>query len=204
MTWFRFSASCAFAVVLAALAACGPQRDQPIEQPPSAAAETEPAAPAEPMPPAGRTATATLQSETAGLGGTVTFTEQAGGGVHVVAEVQGVPAGKHGLHIHETGDCGGEHHSAAGGHFNPANVPHACPPTEPRHAGDFGNVEVGANGVGRMELAATGLSFDGPNSFVGKAIILHGGEDDCKTQPTGNSGDRSACGVIQEASGTAQ
>lgn len=200
MPWFRFSASFAFAAALAALVACGPQRDQPIE-PSTVASETEPAM-AEPAPSAGRTASATLQSEQAGLGGTVTFTEEPGGGVRVVAEVRGVPAGRHGLHVHETGDCGGEHHSAAGGHFNPTGSPHACPPSEPRHAGDFGNVEVGPDGAGRTELAASGLSFDGPNSFLGKAIILHGGEDDCNTQPTGNSGDRIACGVIQEGAGT--
>ena len=121
-----------------------------------------------------------------------------GTGVRVIADVAGVDTdGKHGLHIHENGKCDhdaavGKHFSSAGGHFNPAGVEHACPPTEPRHAGDLGNIEISGS-KGHLEVTATNLTAD---QLGGKAIILHAGEDDCKTQPTGNSGDRIACGVV--------
>jgi len=128
--------------------------------------------------------------------GTVSVTPE-GSGVRIVADVAGVDTdGKHGIHVHENGMCdhegeGGQHFTSAGGHFNPAGSDHACPPTDPRHAGDLGNIEV-SGGIGHMELSVPNLTADQLN---GKALILHAGEDDCKTQPTGNAGDRLACGV---------
>jgi superoxide dismutase, Cu-Zn family len=128
--------------------------------------------------------------------GTITVHPE-GTGVHIVADVSGVDTdGRHGLHFHENGQCdhegeGGQHFTSAGGHFNPTGTEHACPPTDPRHAGDLGNIEV-SGGKGHLEVSAANLTMD---QIRGKALILHAGEDDCKTQPTGNSGDRLACGV---------
>lgn len=188
---------------LLALSACGPKPEEapPAEENTAATTETTPAPEPPPAAPSGPTARATLQGAPTDtdFSGTVTFTQE-GDTVRVVAELAGVDqAGLHGFHVHETGECthgeGDKHFTTAGGHFNPTGAEHACPPTEPRHAGDLGNVEV-TSGSGRVELTTTGLSLSGPNSVVGKAVILHAGPDDCKTQPTGNSGDRLACGVV--------
>lgn len=206
MNRFQVSLLLSILMVLFALAGCSNKPDE--ERGTSAAgeaptpAEAPSSTPPSAAPAAGPSATATLQGAPGDtdFSGTVTFSQEENG-VRVQADLAGVDKpGKHGFHIHETGECShgtdGKHFSSAGGHFNPTNSEHACPPTEPRHAGDLGNVEVGANGSGRMEMMASGISLSGPNSIVGKAIILHAGEDDCKTQPTGNSGDRLACGVV--------
>ena len=147
-----------------------------------------------------RTADVTLQSQDPKVSGTVHFSEEPNG-VHVVADVKGVKPGMHGFHLHEKGDCSTPDYKSAGGHFNPGNASHACDPTTPRHAGDFGNVTVGADGTGHLDATVTSLSFDGANSVLGKAVILHAGQDDCKTQPTGNSGDRLACGAVSGGAG---
>jgi Cu-Zn family superoxide dismutase len=186
------------ALALSGLVACNKEEKTEVVETPAAATEATPAPPisTNPAPPgAGQTADVTLQSQDSKVSGTVHFTSEAAG-VHVVADVKGVKPGQHGFHLHEKGDCSSPDYKSAGGHFNPANAAHACDPTNPRHAGDFGNITVGADGTGHLDITTTALSFDGPNSVAGKAVILHTGVDDCKTQPTGNAGDRLACGVV--------
>jgi Cu-Zn family superoxide dismutase len=130
--------------------------------------------------------------------GTITFTKVEGG-VRVNAEVQGLTKGKHGIHIHEFGDCSAPDGTSAGGHFNPKTMNHGAPVDQNRHAGDMGNIEADDSGKAKLDYVDHAMSLDGEGSIVGKSVIIHEKEDDLKTQPTGNAGGRLACGVIEVA-----
>ncbi|MFT3764075.1 MAG: superoxide dismutase family protein [Minicystis sp.] len=147
-------------------------------------------------PPALR-ATGTFQAkEGTSVSGTVEAVEE-GGAVRLRVNLKGAPPGVHGIHLHEKGDCSAPDFSTAGGHFNPTGAPHSCPPKVPRHAGDFGNIEIGADGLGHLELVADGITIaPGPTSIAGKAMILHHGKDDCTSQPAGDSGMRIGCAIL--------
>ncbi len=127
--------------------------------------------------------------------GTVTFT-QSGAGVIVVAEVEGLTPGKHGFHVHQYGDCSSLDATSAGGHFNPDEKQHGAPDAEMRHVGDLGNLEADQNGKATYEQVDSSISLNGEHSIIGRAIIVHAGEDDLTSQPTGDAGARVACGVI--------
>lgn len=131
------------------------------------------------------------------LAGQIELIEKAGV-VTLLADVTGAPPGKLGFHIHEKGDCSAPDFSSAGGHFNPTSAPHACPPTVPRHAGDFGNMDIDPSGRGHLEAGTDLVTLSsGPRSVTGLAVILHEGTDDCVTQPVGHAGGRLACAVIR-------
>lgn len=130
--------------------------------------------------------------------GEVTFTKEAGG-VHVVGSFSGLAYGEHGFHIHEKGDCSAPDATSAGGHFNPASKPHAAREAAARHAGDLGNLKADPYGLARVDFVDATLSLSGPDSIVGRAVIIHEKADDFTTQPTGNAGARQACGVIEAA-----
>ncbi len=127
--------------------------------------------------------------------GTVTFTK-VDSGIHIVAEMHGLTEGKHGFHIHEYGDCTASDGTSAGGHFNPEGVSHGGPNDATRHVGDLGNITADADGNGTLEMTDNVISFTGKHSIIGRGIIVHAGEDDLTSQPTGNAGARVACGVI--------
>ena len=120
-----------------------------------------------------------------------------GQGVHFRGTVSGLTPGKHGFHIHEKGDCSAPDGASAGGHFNPDQKAHGAPSATEHHAGDLGNIEAAADGTAKVDMHVNGVTLGTEsNSIKGKAIIIHAGEDDFKTQPTGNAGARLACGVI--------
>ncbi len=127
--------------------------------------------------------------------GTITFTK-VDGGVRVVADLQGLTKGKHGIHIHECGDCSAADGTSAGGHFNPMGESHGAPMDAMRHEGDMGNIEADDSGKAHLDYIDKSISFDGMASIIGRSVIVHVNEDDLKTQPTGNAGARVACGVI--------
>lgn len=142
-------------------------------------------------------AMATLETADGNTVGTVKFFSLGEGpGLRVEATLEGLEgSAKHGFHVHENGVCEGDF-SSAGGHFNPGDTVHACPPDEPRHAGDMGNVQL-TDGTAVFEYTGADLTLgEGPNTVLGKAVILHGGEDDCQSQPSGAAGPRLACGII--------
>jgi len=127
--------------------------------------------------------------------GTVTFTQQPGG-VLIEAEIAGLTPGKHGFHIHEWGDVDCADGTCTGGHFNPTGAAHGGPDSAERHVGDMGNIEADASGNGVYRRVDKVIRLGGPSSIIGRAIIVHAGEDDLTSQPTGAAGARVAYGVI--------
>ena len=154
--------------------------------------------------PTGKTAVAKLMpTQGNNTRGEITFTQDAKG-VHVTGSFTGLAFGEHGFHIHEKGDCSAPDGSSAGGHFNPTSSHHAARDAAERHTGDLGNLKADPYGMGRLDFIDEKISLDGPNSIIGKAVIIHEKADDFQTQPTGNAGSRLACGVIEaKAPGTA-
>lgn len=123
-----------------------------------------------------------------------------GDGLHVTGEVGGLqPNSAHAMHIHENGDCSAADASSAGGHFNPHGNPHGRAGQGAHHGGDMDNIVADANGVARVDVHAKGVVLGGgaPNDAMGKAVIVHGGSDDYTSQPTGDAGNRVACGIIR-------
>jgi Cu-Zn family superoxide dismutase len=149
------------------------------------------------------TATAELRNPDGQEVGTATLTQQASG-VAVSVQARNLPAGQHGVHIHETGTCTGPDFTSAGGHFNPGGRQHGLQNPQGAHAGDLPNLTIGQDGAGSLNAMATQATLaGGANSLLktgGTALVIHAAADDERTDPTGNSGGRIACGVITAAS----
>ena len=140
---------------------------------------------------------AVLQSvKGSGVSGIVYFDDEGNGTIRVEASVDGLSPGKHGFHIHEYGDCDMADLSLAGGHFNPEGVRHGGPESEVHHAGDMGNLVADSAGHAHLVLFDPDIAFSGTHDILGRSVIIHAGEDDLQSQPSGNSGARIACGII--------
>jgi Cu-Zn family superoxide dismutase len=190
---------------LLALAACGANDMNDDAANPAAEADRAAETPAAPAAPAaapmatGATAMVELQP-TAGnqTAGNLAFAT-VDGRIEVTGSVTGLPAGsEHGFHVHETGDCSAPDGTSAGGHFNPATTEHGRVGQGDHHAGDSDNITAGDDGVAQVRTWLEGATIgDGaPTDIVGKGVIVHAKADDYTTQPTGDAGDRLACGVI--------
>lgn len=134
------------------------------------------------------------------VSGTALFTEE-NGKVRLQLQVS-IPAMANksvAVHIHENGSCG-DGGKAAGAHWNPSHASHGKWGEETFHSGDIGNVDLDSDGNGRLEMETDlwAISDDAAKNIINKAVIVHSGSDDFKTQPTGNAGGRIGCGVIQK------
>lgn len=157
------------------------------------------------MPQAG--ATVMLQDVNGADVGQITFSQNDTGTVVIVATVQGLTAGFHGFHIHETGQCdasGDTPFASAGGHYNPLTASH------PDHAGDLPSLLVNADGTGQLMAVTDRFQLADLFDADGSAVVIHSGADnyaniperygqpDDETLKAGDSGTRVACGVLQQ------
>lgn len=178
-TWTLISKSALLVTLVVAAGAC---------------ATTKPSEPEAP-----KTAKVELKDAKGKSVGTATLTEVPTG-VKISLEVQGLKAGEHGLHFHEMGMCEAPKFTTAGNHYNPTAKEHGLKNPKGRHAGDLPNLKVEKSGKATTEMIAEGVTLAmGPTSLLkvgGTALVIHDKADDHKTAPSGNSGDRVACGVV--------
>jgi len=121
-------------------------------------------------------------------------------GVLISLDLTAVPPGEHGFHVHTTGKCEPPDFKSAGPHFNPDQTKHGFMTPEGPHAGDLPNMLVTKDGSGRFEAKTDAFTLKGGAASIfdsdGSALVIHAGVDDYMTDPTGNAGDRAACGLI--------
>lgn len=143
-----------------------------------------------------------LRADHSVIGEVRLFDQQSGSMIHIKAA--GLPPGVHGVHLHAVGRCDGPGFTAAGPHWNPTHRRHGHDNPAGYHEGDLGNVSVGPDGTIDTDLIATDvrlLSAPGTKGLVvsdsdGTSLIIHASEDDERTDPSGNSGERIACAVV--------
>nr|KYP68599.1 hypothetical protein KK1_022231 [Cajanus cajan] len=148
---------------------------------------------------AAKKAVAVLKGNSA-VEGVATLIQEDDGPTKVTVRITGLTPGLHGFHLHEYGDTTNGCIST-GAHFNPNNLTHGAPEDEVRHAGDLGNIIANADGVAETTIVDNQIPLSGPNSVVGRALVVHELEDDLGkgghelSLTTGNAGGRLACGM---------
>jgi Cu-Zn family superoxide dismutase len=172
------------AIMVFGLAACGSSTPESQEAAPPA---TPTATPME--------AVAMLQTADGQPAGRATAAE-APGGLAITLNVEGLAPGEHGVHVHTTGSCEPPKFESAGGHWNPTERQHGLDNPQGHHAGDMPNLTVAADGTGTLEYTLAGATLAGLLDADGSAFVVHAMGDDQKTDPSGDSGDRIACGVF--------
>jgi Cu-Zn family superoxide dismutase len=150
---------------------------------------------------AGRRATAPLADVGGRDVGTLTLRDAPGQPLTIEGELQGLPAGTHGIHFHAVGQCDATGaFASAGAHFNPASRKHGLESPDGPHAGDLPNLVVAADGRATVRLTSSRVTLGREAGSLldadGSAVVVHAAADDQRTDPSGNSGGRIACAVI--------
>ena len=145
--------------------------------------------------PGGAMATATMRTASGAEAGRATAREVAGG-VRFTLDARAVPPGMHGAHVHTTGRCDAPGFESAGPHWNPTAMKHGAMNAQGPHEGDLPNLIVGTDGRGTLGVTIPGGTMAALLDADGAALVVHAAADDLKTDPSGNSGGRIACGVL--------
>ncbi|RJF90801.1 superoxide dismutase family protein [Sphingomonas cavernae] len=151
-----------------------------------------------PAPAGPASARATLQGPTGNALGSALI-EDTGHGLKLTVTGTGLPQGAHGTHIHMVGRCDAPDFASAGSHWNPTGAQHGKDNPQGAHAGDLPNLLIGTDGQGSFTIDLHGAKMSGPGGLLdedGAALVVHTNPDDLKTDPTGNSGGRIACGAF--------
>jgi Cu-Zn family superoxide dismutase len=148
--------------------------------------------------PSAASAHATLADATGASRGTATLVEKSDG-LEVRITGEGLPAGTHGVHLHTVGRCDPPDFKSAGAHWNPTMKQHGRDNPQGAHAGDLPNLEVGADGRGSVRFTVPQGTLVTLLDDDGAAVVIHADADDYRTDPSGNSGGRIACGVIERS-----
>ena len=117
------------------------------------------------------------------------------GRVLVMLDTAGLPPGSHGVHIHEASKCEMPAFESAGAHWNWTHKQHGHKNRQGYHAGDLGNLTVANDGKGQATFVVQGKDWD-PKSTGSHSLVVHSAPDDDMTDPSGNSGERIACGLF--------
>lgn len=145
---------------------------------------------------------ATLRSSSGATVGALRLEPAENGSVRMFGVVTGIPSGTHGIHIHAVGRCDAPDFASAGGHFNPGGRAHGLSNPAGAHAGDAPNIVADATGSAAVDVTFPSASLRLGHAASlwdtdGSAVVIHASADDQQSDPSGNSGARIACGVIQ-------
>jgi superoxide dismutase, Cu-Zn family len=118
-------------------------------------------------------------------------------GIRITGTLNGLTPGAHGIHLHTVGRCDAADFATAGGHFNPTGAQHGMQNAMGPHAGDLPGITANAAGQAAVDISNTRTTIAALLDADGTAIVVHAAADDQRTDPSGNSGARVACGVLK-------